>query len=274
MMARLIDLTNQRFGRLFILRRAGGKATRDANHNAMWECRCDCGARTIVAGANLRSVVTASCGCLHRERVSAARRTHGMSQSPEYSTWKGMKERCHNPNSERYSAYGGRGIHVCARWHKSFMNFFTDMGAKPSPKYSLDRIDNNKGYSPENCRWATVVEQSRNRRDGFNIEYKGEKLCISDWAIKLKISRSSIYGKIGSGLTPQQAVEHYIKGKKDTRISATIDGRTMPVVDWAKEFGVTRQAVFNLMRRMSPNEAVASIKARKARSEWLRSQCK
>lgn len=166
MSRRLFDLTGQRFGRLLVLER-GENSRRGV---ARWVCRCDCGGTSIVQRDNLRGGHTTSCGCLHDE--SARGNEHGLVhghardllKTTEYRAWERMIQRCHNPKHRRFKDYGGRGITVCGAWRASFQAFLDDMGLKPSPDLSLDRIDNGLGYFPENCRWATHLQQAANRR--------------------------------------------------------------------------------------------------------------
>lgn len=165
------ELTGQRFGRLTALERAP-KATN--NHHAQWRCRCDCGTDITVPSDKLTIGNTQSCGCLHRETMAEITRTlnfkHGAAvhsaRLPEYKAWTALRNRCSNPNNPGYINYGGRGITVCERWQgeHGFENFFEDMGRKPTPKHSIDRKENDGNYEPENCRWATKLEQTHNRR--------------------------------------------------------------------------------------------------------------
>lgn len=149
------QLAGKKYGRLTVVCDDG----RDRFGHAFWKCICDCGNEITVVGYSLESGNTKSCGCLNIERNT----THGMSKSLEYQAWEGMIQRCTNPNSSRYNYYGGRGIYICKRW-RDFKNFFADMGKKPDKCHSIERRNNNKGYSSENCYWADQVTQMRNTR--------------------------------------------------------------------------------------------------------------
>lgn len=157
-----IDLTGQKFNRLQVIKFSHTGSAK----NAHWRCVCDCGKTTTVNSNKLRRGQTRSCGCLRRESVAenlGGKVTHGMHKSPEYYAWGGMIQRCTNPKAKYYNDYGGRGIDVCERWRK-FENFFADVGFRPAPGLTLDRIENNKNYEPGNVRWATRSTQQRNRR--------------------------------------------------------------------------------------------------------------
>lgn len=152
------DITNQRFGRLVAVRPSGNK-----KHNCIaWTCQCDCGNQAEVASNTLRSGYTRSCGCLARETAAKAKLKHGAWGSPAYRSWDMMIQRCTNPKHTSFPRYGALGVTVCERW-RTFSLFLSDMGERPAGT-SIDRIDSCKGYEPGNCRWATTLEQARNKR--------------------------------------------------------------------------------------------------------------
>ncbi len=124
----------------------------------------------------------------------------------EYKVWDGMRQRCNNPNSPDYPRYGGRGITICERWSASFSNFVADMGPRLSRAFQIERRDNDLGYSPENCRWATRKEQQRNRRNTRFIEFNGERLSVPEWSERTGIERHTLYLRIRRGWTPQQTL--------------------------------------------------------------------
>lgn len=163
----LIDLTGKKFGRLTVVKRADN----DKNGSPRWQCKCDCGKFVSVYGSSLRSGETQSCGCLNREISSKKNKTHGLSKTKLYSVWTDMKDRCFNPRNHAYMYYGQRGISVCPEWKNDFMAFFTwAINAGYADGLSIDRIDVDGNYEPNNCRWATWVIQNNNKRD--NIKYK------------------------------------------------------------------------------------------------------
>jgi hypothetical protein len=148
---------------------------------------CDCGNVSIVASWNLVSGGTVSCGCYLKEISLKHSLTHGQNRkgntSKEYRAWQAMKARCDNEKDPCYPDYGGRGIVVCERWLNSFENFFADMGKKPSVNHSLDRFpDMNGNYCPENCRWATQLQQAGNKRNNSWLEHNGKRMIQADWA--------------------------------------------------------------------------------------------
>lgn len=177
------NLTGETFGRWFVIEE-GPRDERDPSARRWW-CRCSCNKQTVrlVRQAALRNGHSGSCGCLAVEINAMRERRHGKHNSPEYVAWASMKMRCYNPNGSEYHNYGGRGITVCERWACSFEAFLEDMGPRPSSNHSIDRFPDKDGnYEPSNCRWATPVEQSRNRRGLRLLTCRGRSLCIAEWS--------------------------------------------------------------------------------------------
>ncbi len=202
---RLKDITGQTFGRLTVLRQIDRPAHVRGRH-AYWEVQCVCGTLAHVSGPDLIGGHTQSCGCLQRERAYAVNYQHGRSHTPEHSIWIKMIERCEQPRATGYRHYGGRGIRVCERWRESFTNFLADMGPRPTPKHSIDRIDVNGHYEPGNVRWATQREQMNNTRSNRVLDWNGEQLTMTQWAERMNLRPGTLGFRIRSGWSVDRAL--------------------------------------------------------------------
>ena len=140
-------------------------------------------------------------------------RTHGMTETPTWNSWKAMVNRCRNPNSPNFARYGGRGITVCDRWLTSFAAFLADMGERPSLEHSIDRIDNSKGYEPGNCRWATAKQQCRNTSKNVRLTFEGRTQCVSAWAEELGVSVGTLFGRIARGWPDDRVISKSMRPK-------------------------------------------------------------
>ena len=201
------DLTGRTFGQLTVLREAG----RTPRGQITWACKCECGNSHIAQGTHLRSGHTTSCGCFRQEASIAANTTHGLSGSPEFFVWYDMIRRCYDTARPHYVRYGRRGISVCSRWRDSFATFYDDMGPRPSSAHSIDRIDNEGDYEPDNCRWATLHEQSRNTRRNHNLTHNGITMCITDWANRVGVDRRTITKRLNRGWSVELALTTPVK---------------------------------------------------------------
>lgn len=189
---KLIDLTGRTYGAWKVLERAEN----DKKGRSRWLCRCKCGTERIVAGSNLRTGESKSCGCEQYKYLSDLNSVHHKEPRRLYNIWANMKSRCYNPQNLSYKNYGGRGISVCEEWTHDFISFrewaFSNGYADD---LSIDRIDNDGDYTPLNCRWATNEEQSNNRRSNVQIEYEGEVHTLAEWRKKIGITKSAIEGR-------------------------------------------------------------------------------
>ena len=204
--AKAADISGQRFGRLVAI----AATDRRSAGNVVWHCRCDCGSDAFSIVPHLREGRRVSCGCAKAAGTQIIKRKpihgHYVNDSPTatYRVWSGMWTRCTNQNDPGFKRYGGRGITVCERWG-SFQNFLADMGERPDG-LSIDRIDVNGPYAPENCRWATTKEQMRNRRNNTIISVDGKREVLADIADRTGFHRSTITSRIRKqGMAPEQA---------------------------------------------------------------------
>jgi hypothetical protein len=186
-------------------------APRTKTGHAAWVCKCECGNIRQYRKSELLSGRCRSCGCTRYTDRTDTLTTHGGTGTAEYSAWLAMRQRCFYPKSAHFARYGGRGITVCARWKDSFENFLADMGKKPSPQHSLDRVDNAGNYEPQNCRWATKKEQSCNTSANVFLTHNGETLTISQWTEKLGFNQNVIAYRLKHGWSVEKALDTPVK---------------------------------------------------------------
>lgn len=168
-------------------------------------CRCVCGTEKAHTETSLRNGYAKQCRACAAKAYYKHGGTHGGPNEIEYRTWRSMRDRCENPNNRGWSNYGGRGIQVCERW-KSFENFLADLGKRPGPEYSLDRLDNDAGYEPSNCAWRLFEEQSNNRRSTRLMEFQGETLSLAQWARRQGMSEGCLRNRLREGWTIEAAL--------------------------------------------------------------------
>lgn len=196
-MSKRDDLTGRRFAYLVAEEFTGT----DSRGRALWLCRCDCGNTRIITGSKLKVGEYKSCGCMHYKYG------HGQTNTRLYHIWRTMKARCEDPNSHKYHAYGGRGITVCEEWLNSFESFYdwaTASGYRDD--LSIDRINNDGNYCPENCRWATAKEQANNTRRNRLLTYNGETHTVAEWAKIVGITKTALYHRLSRGWSVKEAL--------------------------------------------------------------------
>ncbi len=192
----------RRYGRWKVL----SFARKDHNGNLLWNCRCDCGTEREVRGSNLLNS-SISCGC-HKSEVTTARNlTHGLAHLPEYNIWLGVKSRCVNVTGVTYS---GRKLKLCRRWLK-FENFMADMGSRPTKLHTIERVNNELGYCPRNCIWATRLVQSRNRRNVPVVRYKGKKASLAELSATYGMNRNTLTKRLRHGWSLHEALTKPIR---------------------------------------------------------------
>lgn len=196
-----IDMTGKKFGRLTVLE----KAYSNKKGTVYWKCKCDCGAETVKSGTLIRLGKTTSCGCLHKELLSKQSKTHGMGKTKINYVWLDMKSRCKNPNHKRYKDYGGRGITYQPSW-ESFESFYNDMKETYQEGLTLDRINNDEGYSKANCRWVTMLKQNNNKRNSVFETVNGITATRSELCDLFGVPRCTFYWRINHGYTVEEAI--------------------------------------------------------------------
>ncbi len=188
-MGQFIDRQGRQYGRLKVIGRDSSCGPASEGRRVYWVCQCTCGNVVSRTGHELASGDTSSCGCLRKERIGNRSRTHGMTGTATYRSWQAAKDRCINPNNDRYSTYGAKGVRMCDRWLNSFEAFLADMGKCPKG-HSIDRIDPFGNYEPSNCRWLRNDRQSRNKRN--TAVWNGRRYPITQVAKELGLPRTSL----------------------------------------------------------------------------------
>jgi len=242
-MSKFVDLTNQRFGRLTVISRAENAK----RLQTQWNCMCDCGKETIIRAANLKNGTTKSCGCLQVDINKKLRTTHGKTNSDLYKVWQAMKGRTERQSDKAYKNYGGRGIFVCDEWKNDFQSFYnwaTQNGYKKG--LTIDRINNNDGYSPDNCRWTTSKEQNNNRRDNKYLKYDNKTMTVAEWAGALGINNGILRNRLHRGWTIKDVLTNPVK---NISILYTHDNKTMTLTEWADVLGIKRKTLERRLHR-------------------------
>lgn len=189
-MSRLIDITGKKVGKLTVIK----KGPNDKGGRPLWICQCECGNMCLVSGQRLRAGTTNSCGCLRHVSHTI---THGMSSTRLYYIWSAMKARCNQSKHHGYKDYGGRGIHVCDEWFNSFEAFAEwSINNGYEENLSIDRIDNDGNYCPENCRWATRIQQENNKRKTLKYTYNGETKGLAEWCHEYGLNYNTTYQRL------------------------------------------------------------------------------
>ena len=204
---RKIDLTGKRFGRLTVIEEAG----RDKFHRTMWKCRCDCGNEKVIPYENLAKGDTRSCGCLAHDLTVERNLKHGDSfrgkKERLYGIYNNMKTRCYTKTDSHYERWGGRGIKMCDEWlnsYEAFKEWAINNGYKED--LTIERIDNDGNYCPENCKWISHKEQARNKRNNHFLTYNGERKCLGEWCEIYNIPRTTLWNRVARGWTPEECL--------------------------------------------------------------------
>lgn len=200
-------MSGRRFGRLVVT----DEKPKQGQRCFLWKCKCDCGNEVMVRTNSLTTGNTSSCGCSRTDSIRRRCVKHGMTNSPEYNSWQSMLNRCRNENIPAFSNYGGRGIQVCERW-KSFDNFYCDMGPR-AKGFSLERLNNDEGYSPQNCVWSDRNSQANNMRSNLRFTWHGETMTLAQWARNLGINYHTLEGRLRNyGWTIDRAFSEPVRG--------------------------------------------------------------
>ena len=254
-------LAGQKFGRLTILRRLGILQCYGREQECVM-CRCDCGNERVLPESYVKSGHTRSCGCAHGQRLKAddGRVSHDLCGTRIHSIWSKMKGRCYCVTDAKYPRYGGRGIKICERWQK-LENFYADMGDPPSGEYSIDRIDNDGNYEPENCRWATTTQQQRNKSTNHRFEYQGKLRPISEIAELCGIDHQTLYHRLVEAELPvEEATTRPLKVMEFTNVRDALHeyrGEHRTLKEWAALYNLKYKSLMARMKAQGKTLAQA-----------------
>lgn len=240
----------QKCGRLTLLEKFKKKSGK--SNRSYGKFRCDCGTEKDIEIYPVKKGIVVSCGCYQKEQAKLSKTTHGQSvnRTGAYETWRHMKDRCLNNKTGCYLDYGGRGIKIDEKWLK-FENFLSDMGNRPKGK-TLDRIDNNKGYYKENCRWATYEQQANNRRNTRFLIYNGKRQSVKQWADELGIKYSSLRGRLDGG----QSLERALNPAKQNERFLEYGGERLTIMQWAKKLNINPKTIRTRLSRKYPMDKI------------------
>lgn len=246
------ELIGQKFGMLTVIDEVP-KPDNILGHR-WWLCVCDCGGIVDVSTKNLTRGATDHCGCQLKirrkigcDKAAKSNTKHGMSDSSEYRSWACMNGRCNNPNNGSYHKYGGRGIKVCPQWsgRDGFEQFYADMGPKPTINHTIDRIDPNDDYTPENCRWATRKEQNRHRSNNKIVTYQGKTQTLIEWSEELNIPIKTLINRLRANWSVERA---FTQTRETTYQKVEYKGKVKPLKQWAIELDMP---YYLLLQRIS-----------------------
>lgn len=207
-MGKAINLEGCRFGRLLVLEQAESRYGKDGKPRRSWRCVCDCGNEVFATTQDLRKGDVQSCGCYHDECTRNRMTIHGDSGNKLHNIWKAMRRRCKDDGHADYRYYGGKGIRVCEEWDKNYSEFKAwAINNGYSDGLTIDRIDVNKDYCPENCRWASMTEQANNRTSNIVISNNGETHTLMEWSMIYSIPYSTLYMRLKSGKSFEEAIK-------------------------------------------------------------------
>lgn len=228
---------------------AVGNKSQKCGYTRFWYAvyECECGTRFPQQVRHIENGKTVSCGCHKRQSLAISRRTHGLSHTPEYHIWLGMKKRCENRRCKAYRHYGGRGVVVCERW-QTFENFYADMGTRPSPKHSIDRKDVNGNYEPGNCRWATDIEQARNTTLVRVVDVDGNRMCLSEACESAGLPYSCVRHRLVAGAGISEALSRPVR-QQTRRPTVTFCGEDMTLSEACRRAGVLYNTAAKRLRR-------------------------